>query len=192
MKNSPKELQAMYVASCVEMYGAEVEEYYGLKILRYENGGRPCVKVFRGNSSKAVAHYRFSSEERREESLEFYKAMAKKNADYKAEKKAKKAATSNEDVELGAVYYSSWGYDQTNVDFYEVVGRFGKKGLWFREIASERTYSDYMTGSCTAAKGEFTGEPFKKILSDTKWIRLNTYSAMSPWDGREISWSSYA
>lgn len=191
MKNSPKERQAMFVASCMEMYGAELEEYHGLKILRYEREGRPCVKVFRGNSAKAVAHYRFSSVERREESLEYYKTTAKNNADYKAEKKAKKAAVSNEEVEVGAVYYSSWGYDQTNIDFYEVVGRFGKKGLVFRPIASNSTMNGYDTGTCVAVKGVYTGEAFKKMLSDKKWINLTSFSGMSPWDGREMSWSSY-
>ena len=28
--------------------------------------------------------------------------------------------------QIGDIVYSSWGYDQTNVDFYEVVGKQGK------------------------------------------------------------------
>jgi hypothetical protein len=193
MKTSPKELQAMFVRGLIENEGAELEEYHGLKILRYERNGHPCARIFKGNSSKSIANYRYRTEERREESVNYYKLTAKKNAEYRAEKKAKKAMVSNEEVEVGAVYYSSWGYEQTNIDFYEVVGKFGKKGLWFRPIASDRSFDPNFNdrGGCKAAKGVYTGEPFKKMLSDKNWINLTTYSGMCPWDGREMSWSSY-
>ena len=28
-----------------------------------------------------------------------------------------------EDIQIGDIWYSSWGYDQTNIDFYKVIGK---------------------------------------------------------------------
>lgn len=39
-------------------------------------------------------------------------------------------------VTLGDIYYSSWGYEQTNVTFYQVV-RLTNKSVWFETIAKK-------------------------------------------------------
>ena len=38
------------------------------------------------------------------------------------------------DVKVGDVFYSSWGYEQTNVDFFQVVALVGKKSVRIREV----------------------------------------------------------
>lgn len=39
--------------------------------------------------------------------------------------------------QTGAVLVSSWGYDQTNVDFYQIVKR-AAKSVWLRPLLSKR------------------------------------------------------
>ena len=39
---------------------------------------------------------------------------------------------------VGDILYDSWGYDQTNIDYYEVV-RTTKASVWIRSIAREMT-----------------------------------------------------
>ena len=39
---------------------------------------------------------------------------------------------------VGDILYDSWGYDQTNIDYYEVV-RTSKASVWIRSIAREMT-----------------------------------------------------
>lgn len=53
-----------------------------------------------------------------------------------AEKKAalKNELTGNLEQYVGTVFYSSWGYDQTNVDFYQIIGAT-KSSLKFRKIS---------------------------------------------------------
>ena len=42
-------------------------------------------------------------------------------------------------IRVGDVFYASWGYDQTNVDFYQVVGVTASgKSVRLRKIAAER------------------------------------------------------
>ena len=185
------ELQNAMIDSLVAE-GANLEEYKDLKILRYENRERPCLKVYRGKGSKAIASYYYSSPESREESVAGYKSGADSREAYKAERKAAKAAVTNEAVEVGSVWYSSWGYEQTNIDFYKVVEKFGTKGLMFVEIGSKvevREFED--RGVCVADPENVTGEPFKKLMGGNEWISLTSYSSLSPYDGRELYWSSY-
>jgi len=44
-------------------------------------------------------------------------------------------------VKVGDIFYTSWGYDQTNVEFYEVTGLTGAS-VKIRQIASEDVSSD--------------------------------------------------
>ena len=49
---------------------------------------------------------------------------------------------------VGSILYCSWGYDQTNVDFYLVVAR---KGDWLtlQPMNKKKTYTGHMSGTCT-------------------------------------------
>ena len=40
-----------------------------------------------------------------------------------------------DEFKVGAVWYASWGYDQTNVDYLQVV-RESKASVWLRPIAA--------------------------------------------------------
>lgn len=69
--------------------------------------------------------------------LEEYKARLEKRA---AEKKAyrekakKEAAEAAKLVKVGDVFSCSWGYDQTNVDFFQVVALVGKGSVRVRQV----------------------------------------------------------
>ena len=55
---------------------------------------------------------------------------------------ARQQPTQNADgVHVGDLYYDIWGYEQTNVDFYQVVGLKGKHTALIRRIKG-----DYMGG----------------------------------------------
>ena len=42
----------------------------------------------------------------------------------------------NKQITAGTVLYSSWGYDQTNIDFYQVV-RATDKTVWLQQLEKE-------------------------------------------------------
>ncbi len=122
-----------------------------------------------------------------------------------------------ERIEPGAILYSSWGYDQTNVDYY-MVTRATKASAWIvpmRHVeATSRGYSP-MSGHTT---------PLEPMDSETVWVdgehgrvpverpivpamhrikrytyggelrevlRLTSYSSASLWDGRALYASHY-
>lgn len=52
--------------------------------------------------------------------------------------KSKKAtATPNHSVKVGDLFYTSWGYEQTNVNFFQVVELVGASSVRVREVSPE-------------------------------------------------------
>jgi len=90
------------------------------------------------------------------------------------EKPVKKAEPVNKyGVKIGDVFYESWGYEQTNIDFWQVVALRGTSQIVLRAIASENV-RDCGFCSCMVrpVKDSFTkhyaGEEIKKIVKGTK------------------------
>lgn len=86
---------------------------------------------------------------------------------------------------IGDILYASWGYDQTNVDFYEVVG-ITKSGASVKvvEIGSKR-----VSGSeVVAVPGTGTGgKVLTKRVSKSSYgysIAIESYSSAYLWDGK--------
>lgn len=70
-------------------------------------------------------------------------------------------------VEIGDIFEGSWGYDQTNVDFYEVVGFTPSgKSVRLRPIRKVTVPGSegFMSRRVTPALGEFCGEEFTKLI----------------------------
>lgn len=170
---------------------AKNEEIYGkLRILREERDGRACLKIWRGKAEKPFANYYFTSIDRREVYVEEQKrshdAREKRMADRRAARVAFKHTLQVDDI-----LYSSWGYEQTNVDFYQVIART-EKTVTIREISSEGVSADgNMGGSVIAKKGAFIGEPKRHLVGQGNTLSLTSYSCAWPWDGQPKHFSSY-
>lgn len=100
-------------------------------------------------------------------------------------------------VAVGDIFVSSWGYDQTNVDFYEVV-RLTKKQACIRPIKAEAD-GDGWIGKKMPIKGAFTGEESRHAVkyswnSDSKdepYLKVEGHYARL-WDGKPKSYTAYA
>jgi hypothetical protein len=159
----------------------------------YENlGGEPSAQCFIGKAAKPAWQYRFKTEAAREklmrEEIEKVKANEERKAKYKAEKKAKQ---NNSLYEIGDIYYTSWGYEQTNVEFFQVVGKVGETMLKVREIAkaSVKDSEGFMSDSVVAVKDAFIGEAFKCKAGE--YIKVG-YTSANKWDGLPKYRSWYA
>ncbi|HAV2297637.1 TPA: hypothetical protein JHK52_004060 [Citrobacter koseri] len=75
-------------------------------------------------------------------------------------------AFKNDTVSVGDVFASSWGYEQTNVSFYQVISTHGKKTITVREIRAATQFTDSMTGYKTPVIDDFTGEALKRQVKD--------------------------
>lgn len=161
------------------------EKYLDIQIHRIDFGpGRCAVKVWRGKQGKPFAYYSFKTPAKREEYIEKVKKDAKEIYEYKANYKAEKKAASQEMVnpfKVGDIVSNSWGYDQTNVDFYQVV-EVGKKSVKLRSIGQKSVpgTQGFMCENVVPVKDKFLSKsthenhykdgnpPFTKILKAYK------------------------
>jgi hypothetical protein len=87
---------------------------------------RAATPKARVNPYKIEANYGFRSLEQAEayidKTVANLKANAERRAERKAEAAAEKAAVKAEDFfKVGDIVYNSWGYEQTNIEFYRVT-----------------------------------------------------------------------
>lgn len=149
---------------------------------------------YAGARTKPDFWHRFSNEKARARRVTEFFADRRGMAEYQAKKKAERTASLAQPHKLavGHLLYSTWGYEQTNADFYKVLRLVGARSVELVKVAANTTHegANY-TG--TAIPGEATiGDPFVKRVGIHDSVRLTSYSSASLWDGRPIAWSAYA
>lgn len=96
----------------------------------------------------------------------------------------------------GAILYCSWGYDQTNVDYYIITRRAGC-WVWLQQIGANRTEDTaYMSGTSTPDQARRIGQEFKRrvrVYEGREYaVSIESYSSASLWDGKPKHWTAYA
>lgn len=137
--------------------------------------GKPVARMykmahagyFKGHYKYVVGHY-FNDEARREEWIkERIAAIESVKKDKIDRKSAKAAARANmvNPFKVGDLLYDSWGYDQTNIDFYEIV-EVKPKSVVIREIGAVTVPGSegMMSSRVKPNPGHYVGEPMLKPL----------------------------
>jgi hypothetical protein len=124
---------------------------------------RIVAMSFGGKRSKPDWHYRFKDMARLQAQIASTLDGFMQHDERKAERKAKAAAP--HDVKIGDIFRSSWGYDQTNIDYYECTQVIGAM-IEIRAIAQLIEETDHMQGKCTPSKGHYIGEPMRKKVNN--------------------------
>lgn len=121
----------------------------------YEAAGATYAMGFRGKAQKPSFHYRYRSTERRDQAIQEFFANVRSSEKFRADQRAARKAWVN-DYKVGDVLYTSWGYDQTNVDYFQVIEVRGKQVL-IREIGKEYEETSYMSGRSIPTPNQFIG-----------------------------------
>jgi len=67
---------------------------------------------------------------------------------------------------VGDLFYSSWGYDQTNIDFYQIVRVISDNSVEVRKVEGKIVSRDsHMSGFVTPVKDSFIGDSMIKRLN---------------------------
>lgn len=130
--------------------------------------GHAIVKVWRGKASKPSDHYRVRSEAEAMGVVERAVAGEKSSAEYKAKRAAERKTRETEmaaKLKVGSLLSYIWGYEQTNVEFFEVTAKKGKT-VTLRKIAGETVEeTGWASAKVRPCPGRFIGEPFTKRIS---------------------------
>ena len=118
---------------------------------------------------------------------------------------SKDQPTPNADgVHVGDLLYSSWGWEQTNIDFYQVVALKGKHTIIIRKIAGEYVGGYSWSGKVRPLRNHFVGDTEYTVRTKTTtfngegWLQikdpvLSGHHCLSrTTDFKEHDYSSYA
>jgi len=154
-------------------------ERFGFEVYA-QRAPRLVAMAFGGKRSKPDWHYLFKDEARLNAKIEETLRALMASDVAKAERKAERARS--HDVKVGDIFRCSWGYDQTNIDYYEVTRVIGERMVEITPIAQEREETHYMQGECVPVPGKYTGDPQRKkvqMYSSGPSIRIASYSSAS-------------
>ena len=96
-------------------------------------------------------------------------------------------------IDIGDIWYSSWGYDQTNIDFYQVFKKtrtmiglvqIEKKVVSGRGNPQEKVMP--LKGR-KKPRGNTFGRKKVQVYRDEPYVSLSSYDIAYPWDGKAKS-----
>lgn len=165
-----------------------VPEGTDLAVWTWESNGVPYGIAFAGKAQKPLWHYRFRNEADRERRIEETADSRRKALAYK-QKAQEERRTFRHSLQVGDILVSTWGYDQTNVNFYEVVAA-GDKEVTIREIGQKVVRDDgYGSELVEPTPGRYVGAPMRKRPSGSgghTYVRLTSFSSARKWEGKPV------
>jgi hypothetical protein len=194
-KQPTKRQQAM--AYLLRLPNAQASAINGLAVITYiHNSSKsglkyPTVAIFGMRGNKPLQHVSFQSEQERIDFIAKHVERAAVELQH-AQTRLEQGQEESKLIQVGTILYSSWGYEQTNIDFYIVTER---KNLFvtIQQIGSALTTMDGdMSGKCIAEPANIVGQPMRKKITRYGTINLNSFSYCGVWDGQPKYWSSYA
>lgn len=164
----------------------EMDNYKGLRFRLVDvatNQRNPFGLKYGYGRARAEKYYVFPTAERREDFLANLKREQDRKEKHRAERKQRdeeaRLAMINK-IDVGTILYDSWGYDQTNVDFYQVTEKKGST-VTLRSIQAEQIEGSesFMSDMCRPVKDAFIGPeiPRKRIsaygvkVDQNNWAR---------------------
>lgn len=153
------------------------------------------------STSKQIWHYVYKTEEEALNVLnKTYSSIVsnveKKNQQKEERRKANASIKASDFYKVGDIVCNSWGYEQTNVDFYQVV-EVKNKTIVVKEIAQRMVEGSESFMSCNVMPeiGEFIddGDNYAlRVYAEGRLSSVKSYYYMSKWDGRAMYRSWYA
>lgn len=168
--------------------------FQNLKITTDEANGSFFAKVIRESKRatlgrKILHNYRFNSQENRDNwVVKFMLAWDKRESEKEAEKERRSEIRKNfkNPFKVGEIFYDSWGWEQTNIDFYQIV-EVKLKSVVIRKIGQIMVKgAGWLCEYVKPDKDNFIGEPQQKNIvideSGKPHINGNHRGWIAPYD----------
>lgn len=135
-------------------------EFFGMVFAdKMGSDGKIAAMFFKNNATKPEGYTMFKSfDELKSYAQTWSNFELKKIADKQAKSLQKSMLNIQDYINIGDVFTSSWGYEVTYIDYYQVVGFKGKQTVLLREIASNVTEDNYNHGTCVPAIDHFVND----------------------------------
>lgn len=99
-------------------------------------------------------------------------------------------------AKIGDIFVATWGYEQTNADFFQIIG-LTAKGVKVRHIKSkQKIEGQTMVGTSIPIKNAFDGEVHTRRIylyeGQEMFQAGESYGSAELWDGNPVNISTYA
>lgn len=157
----------------------------------YDSERGPAFIAYKGRQSKPARFLAFGSNEHRERSLA---ELVKQETEREGYKRARRETAHG--LEIGDILYNEWGYEQTNVSYFQVLRVPSGRSVVLREIEADRIEDKpmSMSGKSTPKPGEFVASSKEQTRRATGFQRVGSgkdYGGdLQKWDGtpRRVTW----
>lgn len=161
----------------------KVEEYKNYEFQTWTNpNGKPVLRVYKGKSGKPYSYYYYVKEEHRQEAIDRIKKSADNHEKRMEERRLARKNLVNP-FEKGDILVSSWGYDQTNIDFYEIL-ETTDKSVKIEKVGSE-TIGDNGPGGLLVVPNTSwrSGKIMTKRVGTHESVKITSYAYAHKWNG---------
>jgi hypothetical protein len=202
MMNQPLDSLKHHVTGAIERGEAQaitavVETLYcdgQLRIVTREK----TATGYLGRSAKPAFNYKFKTDQFRDEWIARYvevatKRFAQRDADKIARKlqRAKAAAEFKAALKPGVILSDSWGWEQTNVEFYKVLSVKGATVELVELGHIDMGATSWASCHVMPNVDSYQGAPiFKRVAGSS--IKINSSVSLTLWDGKQRYKSWYA
>lgn len=162
-----------------------------LTIFRFTNrDGKPAAIVYQGRAQKPLYFYRYNTPERREQHVQETIQTRREVLERKQQELQKKRDWKHT-AKVGDVLYFTWGYEQTNAEFFQVVA-VGDKTIAVRPLKQKVVESHGSYDKVRPDVNHFDGPAVKKVpqMSGTSYYVRFDHGTGRIWEGQPVSQTS--
>ena len=159
----------------------------------HKRTGNPYTRyhLLVGSASKraknALAWEYHTSKANRDRAIDSWVSYYDRKAQEKADRQ-EAAKNFQHGLQVGDILSASWGYNQTNVNFYEVTRVVGKATVEVREVQSKVVRESGHALYVAPRKGKWTARSttMKKRVSPSGSVKINSSISASEWNGKPM------
>jgi hypothetical protein len=139
--------------------------------------------AFGGRRSKPDIYARYSTLERLVTKLSLHCEALRERQEMVDGIRARRNAPNK--LNVGMILAGSWGYEQTNQEFCEVLDVKGQRVV-IQELEQTivETGASSMAGHTVPVPGRYKGQKKTCVVQHGTSVRFNSSCLLSPWDGR--------
>lgn len=155
--------------------------------------GKPAAIGYSGKRGKADFHHYFLNEKDRETYVTRYFQSIRQSEEIRQERHQQRKAATNSKLFIGAILETRWGYDQTNIEYFQVTALVGTKMVELRELKRAVKPTGWARDDVYPVFDEFMGETIRRRVDDSgTGVKIDDVRRAWLWKGQVGKTTSYA
>lgn len=157
--------------------------------------GKNCLYVTPSKGHRAICHYSGNIDQLENKIDQFILRSIERDQEKKNQRENNKRQSElfKQNLSIGTILVSSWGYDQTNVDFYQVIGYKGKANVLLKKL-NKKSGGEiaFMSHYVMPIKDSFVSDEILNKKINSNYVKIHSSSIAMLWDKKACYETYYA